>query len=131
MRHYLIPFALLVVVTPAVAQQAVKISHGPILGEPTATTMKVWARTTRPGAFRVRYGTVANSLAQLSGPVVTKLEHDSTGWIRLTNLKPDTVYYYRLVLGAGKEDPSALGGSFKTLPTAELYRDAKLNPNGL
>ncbi len=32
------------------------LTHGPMLGQPTATTMKVWGRTSMPTKFTVRYG---------------------------------------------------------------------------
>ena len=48
---------------PAQAQQ---ITHGPILGRPGATEMRVWARTDRPGAFRVRFGATAGELDRTS-----------------------------------------------------------------
>ena len=113
---------------PKDTQKGVAISHGPILGRLSHDGVGVWARTSRPGSFRVRYGTSADNLRQSAGPVETSFDHDCTGWIHVTGLKPDTTYHYRVETVNGKP---GLGGSFRTLPTTEMYRDPKVNPQGL
>lgn len=115
----------------AAGSRGQEITHGPILGRPGPTSMSVWARTNRAGEFRVRYGTAAGKLDQLSRPARTTVEHDLTGAVRLTGLKPRTVYHYRVVTGTGKGEKAGPGGTFRTLPGAEAYRDAKHNPKGL
>lgn len=67
----------------------------------------------------------------LKGPGETSLEHDNTGWLLVEGLRPDTRYYYRVVLDANSPADSAPGGSFRTWPTAESYRDPEWNPRGL
>lgn len=120
--------ALVIGATTAAAQQ---ITHGPILGRPGATEVGVWARTSRPGEFRVRYGTSADALDQVTPPVATVLEHDNTGWAHVTGLRPGTTYYYRVVTGTAQTRPrTALAGSFRTLPTADQYRHPRHNPDG-
>ncbi len=113
---------------PAVAVAQESITHGPILGRPGAHHMGIWARTSQPGSFRVRYGLQPDKLDQLSAPAATTLEHDNTGWVLLQDLTANTKYYYQTIPAAGKAGP---GGSFRTLPDAGDYRDAKLNPQGL
>lgn len=104
------------------------ITHGPILGRPGAHEMTVWARTAQPSTFRVRYGLTADRLDQTSPPVTTRLEHDNTGHVRLTGLKADTRYHYRVVTEGAIDGP---GGSFRTLPDPKDYRNDKHNPRGL
>ena len=106
------------------------ITHGPILGRLSSDGVGVWGRTSRAGAFTVRYGLSVNLLNSTSNPVKTAIERDNTGWAHLRGLKPDTKYYYELVLadGIGK---TARGGSFRTLPSTTDLKDAKLNPGGL
>ena len=122
----IIPFCLIGLTT--IPAQAAKISFGPILGRLSHNGVGVWARTKGPGEFRVRYGIHAKKLDKLSPVVKTKLSHDNTGWIHIRNLSPDTRYYYQLETG-GKSAKN-LAGSFRTLPSADLHRDPKLNPRG-
>ena len=98
-----------------------------MLGHVTADSISVWARTSIPGQFRIRYGTSPERLDQLSAPVTTTFDSDNTGWARVTGLKANTRYFYRPVTArdAGPE------GSFLTLPSAEDHRDAVTNPRGL
>ena len=43
------------------------ISHGPMLGNLTDSSIRVWARTGRTGSFQVAYGTAADDLDQITG----------------------------------------------------------------
>lgn len=113
---------------PALAAAQEGITHGPILGRPGAHEIGIWARTAQPGSFRVRYGLQADKLDQLSDAATTQLEHDNTGWVLIKGLKANTSYHYQVVPAAGNAGP---GGSFRTLPDAADFRDAKLNPQGL
>jgi phosphodiesterase/alkaline phosphatase D-like protein len=110
------------------------ISHGPMLGGLTDSAIKVWARTGRPGSFQVAYGTTPDTLDQLSADAVTVLDHDNTAAVTLPNLKPNTKYYYELIVPLD-ETPNngrtGKRGSFRTLPNAATARDPKLNPEGL
>jgi alkaline phosphatase D len=103
------------------------ISHGPMLGRLTTSSIKVWARTERPGSFCVAYGTSPNELTQKSTDVTTTLSHDNTGVVTLSGLTPETRYYY-VTYADGKKGK---GGSFRTLPDSSALVDAKLNPRGL
>ena len=89
--------ALTTVMTADLAAQRVPITHGPMLGHVTSDSISIWARTSTPGQFRVRYGTAPDQLDQVSAPVATTLDRDNTGWVRLTGLKPNTRYYYQPV----------------------------------
>jgi phosphodiesterase/alkaline phosphatase D-like protein len=71
-----------------------QITHGPMLGQLTESSVTVWARTERPGEIRVRYGAALGELDRLSVPVRTTLEHDNTGFVALTGLEADQRYYY-------------------------------------
>ena len=64
------------------------ITHGPILGRLTDTSIGVWARTGHPGKFAVRYGLAPEALVQESNAVNTALASDCTAWIEIRNLKP-------------------------------------------
>ncbi len=106
-----------------------KITHGPILGRLGAKEIGVWVRTSQPGAFRVRYGTQADKLDQVSSPEDTTLEHDNTGWVHITGLKPNTKYFYQVMIG--DQTQAGASGSFRTLPDPADFKEPKLNPRGL
>jgi phosphodiesterase/alkaline phosphatase D-like protein len=106
------------------------ITHGPILGRLSSTGIGVWARTLRTGEFSVLYGTDPNDLNQTAGPITTSLEHDNTGWIHITGLKPNTKYWYTLKIPESVGQ-TARGGSFTTLPEADQFRHPEHNPEGL
>lgn len=110
------------------------ISHGPILGNITSHSVRVWARTARPASFRVLYSERADlGPATRSAAVTTVPLRDNTGWIELTGLNADTRYFYAVEVDGRTADTRLNGvyNSFRTLPSAEKYRDARLNPNGI
>ncbi len=119
---------LLIIFSMSLSGVAAELTHGPILGGQTSSSMRVWGRTSRPAKLSVQYGLDAKNLDQTSPAVMTGLDNDNTGVIYLTDLKPGQKYAYRMLVD-GK--PSGLGGTLKTLPTADQVRDAKLNPKGL
>jgi alkaline phosphatase D len=120
---------ILAAISPARAQRdPIRLTHGPMLGAPTAHSMAVWGRTSDPGEFIVRYGTDVGRLDQLSRPARTTIEHDNTGVVQLANLKSDTRYYYEIVVNAR---PHGLPGSFRTLPSSDDTRNETYNPKGL
>jgi phosphodiesterase/alkaline phosphatase D-like protein len=127
-RHLLLTCAIVAgPFTPTLLAQAVRISHGPMLGHVTSDSVFIWARTSVPGEFRILYGTSPSRLDQTSEPVTTAYDRDNTGWARLTGLRPNTRYHYLPVTNrdAGPE------GSFVTLPSSEAYIDPVTNPGGL
>jgi hypothetical protein len=63
---------------PASAERdPIRLTDGPMLGNPTAHSMLVWARTSDAGEFTVHYGLDAERLDQTSKPAMTKIEHDN------------------------------------------------------
>jgi len=112
------------------------LTHGPMLGRPTDTSIRVWIRTARPTPFRVVYATglpLSEGSPGVDGE--TLAEQDNTGFADIAGLKPGTRYYYGIVT-AGRlvdtrmdfDDPWP---SFRTLPGADTYRDTEYNPRGL
>src|SRR5690606_17710325 len=136
------PLAAIAPAAPVAAQSAAPptlervdgITHGPQLGNVTATSIRVWARTRQPGSFQVLYSTSPDlSGGTLSDPVTTSWEDDATGWVELTGLRPNTKYYYALVKDGRVADTRVNGkvNSFLTLPSSADYVDPQLNPKGL
>lgn len=115
--------------TPALAERdPIRLTHGPMLGKPTAHSVVVWIRTSDAGEFMVRYGTDPQRLDQTSPVGRTRIEHDNTGVTQLTKLKSDTRYHYQVWVN---ERPHGLPGTFQTLPSPDDTRHAKYNPQGL
>jgi alkaline phosphatase D len=105
-----------------------KLTHGPMLGRPSAHRMGVWGRTSGPGEFWVAYGLEAGRLDERSKKVTTTLAHDNTGVAELVGLRGGTRYYYRVMSDRGA---MGSGGSFRTMPSSDDVRDAETNPEGL
>lgn len=106
----------------------VRLTHGPMLGKPTAHTMTVWARTSDPSEFHVRYGVTESNLDQVSPAGTTRIEYDNTGTATLVDLKADQRYFYQVYIN---DRPHGLPGSFLTLPAADEVKNAEHNPDGL
>ena len=104
------------------------MTHGPMLGKPTSKSMRVWARTSEPTEFEVRYGLVPHALDRSAKSTTTSLEHDCTGVADLLNLDIDTRYHYQVFVGGL---PQGHPGTFKTFNDAEKTRDDQYNPKGL
>ncbi len=108
------------------------LTHGPMLGHVTDTTIKVWGRTSDAGEFVVHFGedtgTVEATLKEISPPATTSTDHDNTGTVQLIGLKPDTRYHYQIWVNGR---PHGLPGHFRTLPSVAESRNAEHNPEGL
>jgi len=94
----------------------IRLTAGPMLGNPTATSMKVWGRTSDAGGFIVKYGESDEPMDQMSEVATTLAEDDFTGTVTLTELSPDTRYHYQIWVN---ERPHGQQGSFLTLPSAD------------
>ena len=107
----------------------VHVSHGPVLGRLQADSIGVWARTSRPGRFHVRYGLSPDALDSRSDTAVSRLEGDNTAWTTLSDLRPDTRYYYQLVV---EEEGAYASQVFQfRMPASAEVRAGRHNPEGL
>ncbi len=132
LANWLAPLVLLVGSTSAAEvapEVALYVSHGPVLGKPGADRVGVWARTSQPAAFHVRYGTNKRALSSRSATVATLLEHDNTAWVELGNLRPNSVYYYQVSVDTADGIDSDIF-RFRSLPSAE-QTVSRRNPDGL
>jgi len=120
-------FTILLAAQASAERDPIRLTHGPMLGKPTAHSMVVWGRTSDAGEFIVRYGTDPMRMDQVSDPATTTIAHDNTGVAQLRELKSDTRYHYQIWVN---ERPHGLPGSFRTLPSTEDTRNQKYNPDG-
>lgn len=116
------------------------VTHGPILGRPGSTSIRIWIRTSQPMWFKVVYSTCLPLRADSPGVEGTTLaDCDNTGWVDLTGLEPGMRYYYGIVIERKDErsvvdtrmDSDARWPSFKTLPSGRAYVHPEHNPKGL
>ena len=85
-----VALALLATASVRAERDPIRLTHGPMLGKPTAHSMAVWGRTSDAGQFTVHYGTHADRLDLVSMPATTTIDHDNTGVAQLTKLESDT-----------------------------------------
>lgn len=111
-----------------IGQDPPTMTHGPMLGRPTAESMVVWARTSEPTAFEVRYGTDRNQLGQVATSAVTSFSHDCTGTVELAQLSGAQRYFYQVYINGL---PQGKINSFKTLPNSNQLKNSEYNPRGL
>lgn len=107
---------------------AAEVTHGPMLGHVTESSVRVWVRTDHPERVTIRCGENETSLTAASTEIETELASDNTGWSTLQGLKPQTRYYFQPFIG---DQPSGPAGTFQTLPSAGAYRNAEYNRKGL
>jgi len=112
------------------------LTHGPCLGQPGSTGMKVWLRTAKPSPFEIVFDTKTPLTA--SSPKVagkTDPQADNTGVATLTGLQPNTRYFYGVRINGHladlRVDASDPWPSFRTLPDESTCPDPKNNPRGL
>lgn len=112
------------------------LTHGPMLGRPTANSMRVWVRTDGRRRFKVVYGTALPLSADMEGVSgETSADRDNTGFVDLKGLARNTRYYYGIVIDGRlvdtRMDFKPGFPSFRTLPDTSSHRDPKYNPKGL
>ncbi len=111
------------------------LTHGPVLGRPTATSVRVWVRTAKPMPFKVVCAPALPLSADSPGVAGETLkDRDNTGFVDLDGLAPNTRYVYGVVLDGAlvdtRMDVDRPWPTLRTLPDADAYR-GDLNPRGL
>jgi len=116
-----------------VPYQSFPITHGPILGNVTRSSARVWIRASEATEFEVA---VSESPPFDGAPAVTgntDMERDGAGWVTVGDLEPNTRYYYavrmdgRIVdIRESLDDPWP---SFRTLPDETSFAH-EFNPEG-
>ncbi len=95
------------------------VTHGPISGEVTDTSAVLWARGNLSGTLVFELAEDEKfSQTPMSVSVEVDETSDLTGKVRVEGLKPDQVYYYRVILEVGSVTSEPISGQFKTAPAA-------------
>ena len=95
---------------PAVQTEPV-VTHGVVVGDVTAGSAVVWARTDRPATLRV---TVQGGPHEQAPPQPVDARDDFTRQAVVTGLAPGRTYRYRLRFDQGP----VVTGSFRTAPAS-------------
>jgi phosphodiesterase/alkaline phosphatase D-like protein len=92
------------------------LSIGPLVGAPTSTSVRFWARGARPGELRVQYR-VSGTTTWTTSPATAVFDanRDHTAVVTVTGLAPATTYEYRLAVDC-LVDPLSKGVA-RTVPT--------------
>jgi alkaline phosphatase D len=94
----------------------VELLHGPMLGFVTDTSAKFWVRTANEVPVQVLIRTSGNSKSTISSAIAkTNKAKDFTAVIAVRGLKPDTRYYYKLLVD-GSIQPRQW--AFRTFPAS-------------
>lgn len=103
----------------------VKLTHGPVVGAVTNSTARVFVRTDKSAAIKIRYGKLARlSDAVESATQQTSADHDFTTIIPLTNLDANTVYYLDIVINLVPQERAPYP-RFKTFPETGTIKPFK------
>lgn len=123
------------VANDVIPRAVTKLTHGPVLGAPTAHSVRVWVRTLEPGEFTVLYSPECRLTADSPGVTGrTFAENDNTGFVELTGLEAAARYYYAVMMDGSVIDIRMEYNDpwpyFTTLPDEKTCYDAKYNPAG-
>ena len=93
-----------------------ELLHGPMLGCVTDTSAKFWVRTANEVPVQILIGTSRTARSPISSAIVkTSKEKDFTAVLEVRGLKPDTRYYYKLLVD-GSIQPRQW--AFRTFPAS-------------
>ena len=112
---------------PPARAGALRLTHGSVSGDVTASTAQVWLRGSGPGRARLVYGTDADRVRkgkdQHTGWQPLDADRDFTVQFALEDLEPDTRYHYSVTLRDRGEPVQGPLASFKTAPADDDARD--------
>lgn len=96
------------------ANSGVQITNGPGVDNVATTSVVVFWNTNVPSGAVVRYGTDEDKLTQTATAPSGQTDHK----LSLTNLQPDTIYFFQVTPTQGKSDTASTMksgvGTFKT-----------------
>jgi alkaline phosphatase D len=91
--------------------------HGPMLGDMTHRSVKVWVRTVSEQPVRIAVSRSSFMTdPEITEAVMTRASWDYTAEITVHGLEPDTRYYYSVLLGPEQQEIRAAHQKFRTYP---------------
>jgi alkaline phosphatase D len=85
---------ILSVMLTLLASQPATLDTGPLLGDLTTNSVRLWLRTNEPGQVEIGLSTGEDSAGSI--PARTTASADNTATVAITGLKPDTRYRYTI-----------------------------------
>lgn len=93
--------------------------HGPMIGQVTTTKASFWVRTLEDDTVEIQCFEFENSKAMIKASNITSSKGvDFTNIIEIKGLKPDTKYYYKVLVN-GNEVKHLKNLNFKTYPLSQ------------
>ena len=71
----------------------ISITHGPIIGDLTSDSVRIWIRCEHPTRIPVHLQSGEGAITR-DCAVFTKSSSDNTGYVQILNLEPDSKYSY-------------------------------------
>lgn len=117
-----------------VPMQSTPVTHGPVLGDLTSNSVRVWLRAESEIDFDVLVAPHRPPFDQATAATgKTRGDRDFTGFVEVTGLQPNAVYAYAIRVGGEIIDSRGDFGdpwpTFRTLPDQTSYRH-EFNPQG-
>ena len=117
-----------------IPMQSTPVTHGPVLGDVTSDSVRIWLRADRQIAFQVL---VRPHRPPFDDAAVTNAttvaENDFTGFAEVAGLKPNTTYAYAVRVGNeiidSRDSIRDPWPTFRTLPDETSYVH-EFNPQG-
>ena len=117
-----------------IPMQSTPVTHGPVLGDVTADSIRVWLRAESEIEFEVLIRPQRPPFDQATVTTAkTRADQDFTGYAELTGLEPNTVYAYAIRVGGeivdSRDSIRDPWPTFRTLPNETSY-EHEFNPQG-
>jgi alkaline phosphatase D len=127
LRRSTLPKSLLISVLAQVMTAGLTLgqvlTHGPVVGGVTASTVNVFVRTNQEASVALRYGTAPNlETYRVSKAFETSSASDFTKIIPLADLRVETTYYLSVVVNGVPQTPPPYP-SFRTFPRNRSSRN--------
>ncbi len=90
--------------------------HGPLVGSVTDTAASIWVRTAQPCKIVASLSRVQHGPQEVTSSAASAADNDFTAIIKVTDLKPDTAYFYVLRLAAAAGGDPLASGRLRTAP---------------
>ena len=95
--------------------------HGPMLGDMTHRSVKVWVRTVSEQPVRIAVSRSSDMTdPEITNAVTTRASWDYTAEITVNGLEPDTRFYYSVLLGPEQQEIRATHQKFRTYPEPDV-----------
>lgn len=117
-----------------IPMQSTEVTHGPVLGDVTANSIRIWIRAKRELEFEVLvvpHRPPFEEAKVFSGKTIAA--EDNTGFIQIENLLPNTIYAYAVRVNDeiidSRNNIRDPWPTFRTLPDETSYAH-EFNPDG-